>query len=202
MASIFRARVGVHTCGPHAPDSVATLLKVVGVGFIIGIGFPSDFNVALNRGAGHPIEREHFALSIGQADGNAKVPTACASVKVLLLPPGGRFVGVSSLDPAPELVRQIVVQFLKSPLGGSMSIVIGPTLQERIEFANERLLAEAQDGLNAEPDFVPQGLNATLCGEGQEFVLKFAHGVPQKVEAVLNGGDDGLFALRVPDLVL
>ena len=90
---------------PNSPDEAATLLEVIGVGFIIGIGFPSDFNVALNRGAGHLIECEHFALSIGQADGNAKVPTTCLSAKVLLLSPSGRFVGVSSLDPAPELAR-------------------------------------------------------------------------------------------------
>ena len=106
--------------------------------------------------------------------------------------PGGRFVGVSSFGPAPESIRDIIIHLFKGPLGCSIAIVVGPALQERVEFANERLLAEAQGGLNAEPDFVPQGLDVALCGKGQEFILKFAHGVPQKVEALLSGGNDGL----------
>src|SRR5206468_348853 len=58
-----------------APDEGATLLEVFGVGFIIGIGFAFDFDVAMDFGAGHPMEFEHFALSAGQTDGDAKVPT-------------------------------------------------------------------------------------------------------------------------------
>src|SRR5947208_2268722 len=79
--------------------------------------------------------------------------------------PGARFVGVSSFGPAPESIRDIIIHLFKGPLGCSIAIVVGPALQERVEFANERLLAEAQGGLNAEPDFVPQGLDVALLGE-------------------------------------
>ena len=67
-----------------------------------------------------------------------------------------------------------------------------PNPAKAVEFANERFLAEAQSGFNTEPDFVPQGLDVTLCGIGQEFIPKFAHGVPQKVEALMDGSNDGL----------
>ena len=140
---------------PDSPDEAATLLEVIGVGFIIGIGFPSDFYVAFDLGAGHPVEFEHFALSSGQTDGDVKIPTVSFRGEISSFSPGGGFVGVSSFGPAPELVEDIVVQFFKGPLGGSISIVVGPTLQKRIEFAKERLLAEAQGGLDAEPDLVP-----------------------------------------------
>src|SRR5205085_3724800 len=40
---------------PDAPDEAATLLEVFGVGGIVGIGFPFDFDMAFNLGAGHPI---------------------------------------------------------------------------------------------------------------------------------------------------
>ena len=72
---------------PVSPHEAATLLEVVGVGLIVGIGFPSDFDMAFNLGAGHPVEFEHFALSIGQADGDAKVPTVLVPGKVPLLSP-------------------------------------------------------------------------------------------------------------------
>ena len=73
---------------PDAPGEAATLLEVFGVGGIIGIGFPPDFDVAFNLGAGHPIEFEHFALSVGQPDGDAKVPTVPVSGEVSLFSPG------------------------------------------------------------------------------------------------------------------
>ena len=174
------------------PGEAATLLEVFGVGFIVGIGFPLDFDVALNLGAGHPIEVEHFAFSVGQPDGDAKVPTVSVFGEVPLFSPGRRFVGVSSFSPAPELIPDAVVQLVKGPLGCSISVVVGPTPQKRVEFTNERFLAEAQSGFNTEPDFVPQGLDVTLCGIGQEFIPKFAHGVPQEVEALVDRGDDGL----------
>ena len=74
----------------------------------------------------------------------------------------------------------------------SISVIIGPTLHDRVEFAKERLLAEAPGGFDAELDFVPEGLNVTLCRVNQQFIPEFAHGVPQKVEARLDVGQDGL----------
>ena len=165
---------------PNSPGEAATLLEVVGIDWVVRVGFALDLNVAFNLGAGHPIEFKHFALSIGQTDGDAKVPT------------GGVPGGVSSFNPAPELIPDAVIHFLKGPFGGSISVVVGPTLQERVEFAKERLLAEAQGGLNAAPDFVPAGLDVALGRVGQEFISEFAHGVPQKVEALIGGSDDGL----------
>src|ERR1051325_1425154 len=128
--------------GPGPPDSpheAATLLEVCGVGGIGGIGFAFDLDVAFNLGAGHPIEFEHCALSVGPPDGDAKVPTIGVLGEVPVFPPSGRFVGVSSFSPAPELIPDAVVQFFKGPLGGSISVVVGPTLQKRVEFAKERL---------------------------------------------------------------
>lgn len=77
-------------------------------------------------------------------------------------------------------------------LGGSVAIIVGPTAQQRVELSQERLLTEAQGGLNLPADFLTQDLDLTLCGSNQQFVPVFAHGVPQKVEALLDGGDDGL----------
>ena len=73
---------------PDSPDEAATLLEVIGVGFIIGIGCLSNFYVAFDLGAGHPVEIEHFALSVGQADGDAKVPAVAVPGKVPLFSPG------------------------------------------------------------------------------------------------------------------
>jgi hypothetical protein len=35
-------------------------------------------------------------------------------------------------------------------------------------------------------------LHFSLGGKDQQFIPKFAQGVPQKVQALLEGGDDGL----------
>ncbi len=73
-----------------------------------------------------------------------------------------------------------------------MPIVVGPTPDQGVEFEQERLLREGQSGVDAEPEFILQGFAVTLCGSGQEFSPKFAHGVPQKVEPCVDVGDDGL----------
>ena len=84
------------------------------------------------------------------------------------------------------------IQLVKGPLGCSIAVIIGPPPQAGIELTQERLLAEARSGLNQVADFLAQDLYFTLCGKSQEFVPLFAHGVPQKVEALLNVGDDSL----------
>src|SRR5579862_3423989 len=99
---------------------------------------------------------------------------------------------MASFGPAPKLPVDVVVQPVKSPLGGSVSEIIGPAPNRGVEFAQEHLLWLAQSGLNAAPNFIPQCLDVTLCGCGQECVPKLAHSMPQKVEPCGDVGDDGL----------
>lgn len=99
---------------------------------------------------------------------------------------------MASSGPAPELPKQETVETFEGPLGGSVSVIIGPTAQKAVELTEEHGLWKSQSGFDAEPDFVPQALHAALCGSGQEFIPKFAQGVPQKVEPLVDVGDDGL----------
>ena len=85
-----------------------------------------------------------------------------------------------------------MIQFAEGRFGGSVAIVVGPTSPERVELTQERLLSEAQSGLHQPSDLLAQDLHFTLCGGDQQFILIFAQGVPQKVEARLDGGEDGL----------
>src|SRR6185436_4503919 len=99
---------------------------------------------------------------------------------------------MAARGPAPKPCEHISVYALKGPLGSSIAEVIGPTTQERVEFADELLLSAAKSGLDQLSDFDPQGFELTLGGSDQEFIPKFAHGVPQKIKALLNVGDDCL----------
>ena len=105
---------------------------------------------------------------------------------------------MTARGPAPESFEHILIHAVKGPLGGSIPEVIGPTAQKRVESTDELLLRMAKSGLNQLADFDPQGFDLTLGGSGQEFIPIFAHGVPQKIKAVFDVGDD---CLRVPDLV-
>ena len=67
--------------------------------------------------------------------------------------------------PAPELAENETIELVKGPLGGSVSVMVGPTPDQGVELAEERLLGESQSGLDAEPDFVPPALHAALCGD-------------------------------------
>ena len=187
-------RLSVSRWAAPVPVTPATLREVFGITWVVGVCGSSHFDMALDCGAGGSVKGQHLAgaLLLVLGDPDAEVPAFARRREVLARYPGSGFMRVAVFGPAPELIADAVVQLDKGPLGRSMSIVVGPTLQNGIEFAKERLLAEAQAGLNAEPDFVPQALDVALGGKGQEFIPQFAHRVPQKVEALRDGGDDGL----------
>ena len=90
-------------------------------------------------------------------------PISARHREVLLLLEAGGFVGMTARGPAPESFEHIFIHACKGPLGRPIPEVIGPTSQERVEFANELCLTVAKAGLNQLPDFDPQGFDLTLC---------------------------------------
>ena len=185
-------RQGVSLPVAHAPCKSAAFLEVLRVLGIVGVGGPDDFNMASDCGAGGFIEDEHLACSSFLGKPDAEVPVPGRRREVFLSPPSSGLFGVASFGPAQQLPKDMMVQPIEGPLGGPVPIVVGPTSQERVELAEERFLWFSQGGFDAEADFLAQGFHATLCGIGQQFVPKFAHGVPQKVEPLVEVGDDGL----------
>src|SRR6266436_3811677 len=93
---------------------------------------------------------------------------------------------------APEPSANIIVQLVEGPLGGSIAIVVGPSPQQRVELSQERLLGVAHRGVNQLSDLFLHCLDFALGRCDQEFIPIFAHGVPQKVKARSNVGQDGL----------
>ena len=168
----------------------AARLEISSVVWIVGICGPTDFDMALDFGAGGFIQGQYLAFARFLGEPDAEDPLGRREVLASL--PVGRFVGVASVGPAPELPEDMVVKPGEGSLGGSMPVVIGPTPNNRVELPEEQFLRKSQSGVDAEPDFVPEGFDVTLCGGGQEFVPKLAHGVPQKVEPFVDVGDDGL----------
>src|SRR3954465_2283914 len=123
---------------------------------------------------------------------DAKGPIRSSRREVFLPLPGFGFVGVSPGGPAPQLIANVIVQFAKGLLGRSIAVIVGPTTQQRVELSQEHLLSEGRSRSNQFTNFLPQGFHFALCGSNQQFVLIFAHSVPQKGKALLNGSDDGL----------
>src|SRR5271166_2107419 len=148
--------------------------------------------MAFDFGAGYRVEFEYAALPRGPMDLHAEHPSFPRRREVFALLPGLGLVGMASGGPAPKFVVNVVFQLAKGPLGRSVAVVIGPAAQKRVELSQERFLSLSQGGLNRPADFLPQDLHFALCGDSQQFVPMFAHGVPQKVEALLDVGDDGL----------
>lgn len=172
--------------------AATTLLEVLGVVRVVGVGHPADLNMALDGRAGGCVKGEYWTRTVSLGPPDAEEPRFSRRREVLASLPGGRLVRVASFGPAQQLPEDVMVQPVKGPLGGSMPIIIGPTPDEGVEFEQERLLGEAQGGLDAEPDFIPHRFDVTLGGSDQEFIPEFAHGVPQKVEPLADVGDDGL----------
>src|SRR6185369_6246855 len=112
--------------------------------------------------------------------------------EVLAFLPTDGFVGVTPVNPAPQHAVNVPVHLAEGPRRCPIAEVVGPTTQTRVELSQERLLTEAVGGVNQLTDLPLQGNDFTLCRSDQQLVPIFAHSVPQKVEAFMNGGDDGL----------
>src|SRR6266704_85849 len=110
----------------------------------------------------------------------------------MALLPADRFVGVASANPAPQYSIDVPVTRLESPLGYPVAIIVGPAPQQRVALSQQLLLSQTHSGVNQIADLLSQDLHFALCGSDQQFVLIFAHGVPQEVEARLDVGNDGL----------
>ena len=148
--------------------------------------------MAFDFRAGQLINCEHATLAVLQRHPHAEYPTVFRGREVfVLLPPDG-FVGMTAMDPSPQHTVDVPVQVAEGPRRYSIAEVVGPTTQSRVELSHERLLIEAASGLNQRTDLRSQDFHFALCRSDQQFVPILAHGVPQKVEALLNVGDDGL----------
>ena len=167
-----------------APTLTAAPLEVSDVVWVIGVRSPADFNMALDGCAPDGIELEHAALALSLGESDAKSPALARGREVFVLLPASGFVGMASFGPAPELPKDKIFQPVEGPFGGSISIVVGPAPKHRVEFVKERLLAEARSGFDAEPEGVPQALDAALCGPAQEFIPKFAHARTRRAHSV------------------
>src|SRR5258707_6792257 len=156
------------------------------------MGLPLNFKRASILGPGEAVGWELRPRFFFPREADVKPPLVSGRREVFLLLPALRFMGVASSGQATEFIEHIMIHFLKGPLGCSIAIVVGPAPQQWVELTQERLLAEARSGLNQVADFLAQDFYFALCGKGQQLVPIFAHGVPQKIEALVNVGEDRL----------
>ena len=150
----------------HAPDKPAALLEVFDVVWVVGIGGPSDFDMALDWGAGQAVEFEHAGLALGSLDPCAEHPIV-PGAEVFGFSPRAVFVGMASGGPAPEFADDIIIQFGEGRFGRSVAIIVGPTAQQRVELSQERFLRVGRSGLYQSADLVSQALHFALCGSDQ-----------------------------------
>ena len=128
------------SAAPTPVAKLAALPEVLGVTWVVGVCFPADFDVALDFGAGGLIEGQHLAGALLLGEPDAEEPALARCREVLAHLPAGGLGGVASFGPAPELPMDVMVQPVKGPLGGSVSVVVGPTPDDGVEFAKEHLL--------------------------------------------------------------
>jgi hypothetical protein len=159
---------------------------------VIRVGLSFNLNVAFDFGAIQPVDFEHAMLSIFAADMDAKIPFARCRGEVFTLSPRSGFGGMTASGPAPKSPEDISVQFTEGLRGAAVAVVVGPTAQERVELTQQPFLSEARRRLHFLSDFLAQDFNFSLCGDNQQFVLEFAHGVPQKIKARLDVGNGSL----------
>ena len=121
-------RLGLAGLSTNAPCEAAARLKILRIDWVIGVGIPSDLEIAMNPGADRLIDFECCVHSVCLSETDCKPPVRVCHREVLSSSPLGGLFGVSSFGSAPECQINLIVHLAEGPLGSGVLIVVGPTL--------------------------------------------------------------------------
>src|SRR5262245_54711280 len=124
-----------------APRKTASLLKILDVLRIVGMGFSSNLDMPLNDRPRYRIGTEHAPFALAVAPPNRETPFLVGGV-IAAFDPAARFVGMVPARPAPKHLPHAVAHPIKGALGGHMAMVVGPAPQQRTERADQDCRAD------------------------------------------------------------
>src|SRR5437773_343722 len=174
------------------PGKAAPLFEVVHIVRMIGMGWPSHLDVALNHCPRDTIDLlpPSLALLVLSARGES---TGFVGAKIALLNPAARLLGMLAVSPLPEHLLDQVVNPAIDAFGNHVAMVVGPTSQNRIEPSNQRGCVVPVTTADELPGFLQHVTDALSRGSDEEFSSVFAHSLPQKVEPLLDVRHQRLF---------
>ena len=157
---------------------------------IVGIGDGFDLGVALERRVNGLVQLVNLDLAARIDRGPVKYPVALAPGGIVFSGnPPSILVGVSALGPPPDGVIDRVIDFLHRPFAGTVTVILGPTPNERIELDDESSRRSLLVRPQPPSDFLPEGMGILLGGSHQELPFVLANPFPEKVEALLDVRD-------------
>ncbi len=175
-----------------APDETSPLLKILDIFRLIGVGVSPNLDVALDDRPRHGIHAEHAPLSLAVANPDRESPALIRGM-IASLDPATGFIRMVPARPAPEHCPEVVLHAGERSLGDDVSMVVGPTPQQRVEFPDQNRCGKSTAVANHLPGFlqhVPYALSRWL---DQQFVSVLAHPLSQEIKSLGDVRDECLF---------
>ena len=122
---------------------------------------------------------------------NGEHASSLHSVPVPIHGPGSGLSGMPAFRPAPEALEQHRRYFLKRPRRHNVTMVIGPTPNQRVELTNELHLAQSASFSNTLPHLGQKDFGVLFGGPDEQFFLEFADVLAEEVEPLREGRDAG-----------
>ena len=112
-------------------------------------------------------------------------------VEVFLPDPCVGFLGMSPLGPLPQHREDGVVHFAEGGFAHNMSVIVGPSSNFRVELCYQMSGVCLLVILHDFSDLLQERFDVLVRGFDEEFPLVLAYILSEKIEAVLNVGDEG-----------
>ena len=107
--------------------------------------------------------------------------------------PSERFVPMFAARPAHEHGSNVLIGSAVDFLGNHVPMIVGPSLQDGIEFADENGCVRPVAAPNAVTRLFQHAAHALPRGFDQQFLSEFAQALTQEIKSLVNACDDGLF---------
>ena len=95
--------------------------------------------------------------------------------------------------PAPEHCPEVVLHAGERSLGDDVSMVVGPTPQKWVEFADQNRCGQSTAVANQLPGFLQHAAYALSGWLDQQFVSVLAHSLSQEIKSLGDVRDERLF---------